>query len=197
MHCYLREYLALKHTPVLDADGDSGAIAALKFREPDWRIASILADFHGPRWLAPATLTYSEEVPPIILIRLVAAAAPAADGAGHPPKRLDVDADSLLGRVVLCSGTDKAGGRIDDLLINVHEWCLKYFVVDNGEGRVLLHASWVTGLSADSAAAIIDALPARSLLTAPRYPGVAQLTPGFLDTIYRHYTHREFNTSTG
>lgn len=192
MRCYLQEYLALKRIPVLAEAGDAGTVLAVRFRERDWKVTSIVVRFEDLRSLSPAELECSIEAPATIRLRKTA---DPVRGTGANMARsgvLEVGADELLGRQILSSSDDMVGGSVIDLLINVREWCLRYFVVRNAERDVLLHASWVTGLSADNSAAIIDGLAAESLLTAPPYEGVEQMTPGYEDTIYRHYTHREF-----
>jgi hypothetical protein len=187
MNCYPREYLDLKRVPLLAANGEAGTIAAIRFREPDWKASAILAEFGRPRWLMPAALMYSQQDPPVIRIHSGNDGAGTGDQASVASATVEVDADSLCGRVVLSSSNDEVAGRAHDLLINVREWYLAYFIVHNGRHRVLLHASWVTGLSVDDAAIIVDGLPAQSLLTAPRYPGVSELTQGFLDSVCDHY----------
>lgn len=192
MRCYLEEYLALKRIPVIADDGEPGTILAVRFRERDWKVTSMVVRFGHPRSLLPAELECSTEAPVSIRLRKAGDADRDRDDIAARAPVLEVDADELLGRQVLSSSDDTVGGSIVDLLINVREWCLRYFVVRNAERDVLLHASWVTGLSADDSAAIIDGLSAESLVTAPPYEGVEKMTPGYEDTIYRHYTHREF-----
>jgi hypothetical protein len=173
MRCYLQEYLALKRIPVVAEDGDAGTVLAVRFRERGWKVTSVVVRFEDLRSVSPAELECSTEAPVTIRLRKAAGPDRRRDDIAARSDILEVGADELLGRQVLSSSDDMAGGSIIDLLINVHD-------------------SWVTGLSADDSAAIIDGLSAESLLTAPPYEGVEKMTPGYEDTIYRHYTHREF-----
>lgn len=188
MHGYLREYLALKGVPLLAVDGEAGAIASIRFREPGWNAISVLAAFGRPRWLMPAALVYSQQDPPLIHVQSGEGVTESGYLAASAASIVAVDADSLRGRAVLSSSDDEVGGRVHDLLIDVRAWYLAYVIVHNGRHRVLLHASWVTGLSADDAALMVDGPHARSLHTAPEYRGVSDLTPRFLDALHHHYT---------
>jgi hypothetical protein len=166
MHCYLQEYRALKRVPVVAANGDTGNIVAIRFREPDWGIVSIVADIGGPIHLAPAGLDYSLEEA-VIRIR----ASEGADGEERPADEvgpLDVGADELLGRPILSSSEDDVGERVTDLLVNVREWCLRYFVLDSGKRRTLLDVGWVTGLGRDHQRAVEPRLAHGARISGPR-----------------------------
>jgi hypothetical protein len=192
MRCFLVEYLALKRIPILGPRGETGGLVTMSFREPDWKVAWVLVDFGTLIRLTPEQVSCSMEETPTIRVRDAEGMSSAWANGSSRANDLAVDADELLGYRILSSSDDEVGGAIKDLLVNLHSWSLKYLVVDNGERRVLLHTAWITGLAPGASSVIIDGLPSQSLRLAPAYPGVSALTPGYEDTIYRHYTHREF-----
>lgn len=191
MQCYLREYLALKRCPVLGPEGESGVLRGISFSEPDWRVASIAFELGTQISLAPEQVEYSMEGALRVRLPDEGAMRRAGPGSGSA-KEKSVDADALLGYSIVSRDGDDVGGRIEDLLINVKEWCLRYLVADNGKHLVLLDASWLTGLAPDSPSAIIDGLAPRALWCAPQYHGLSTLTPGYEEMIYRHYSSRDF-----
>lgn len=192
MRCYLQEYLALKRLPVLGTHGEQGRLLCVTFREPEWRVASVLADFGALIRLSADRLECSPDNPPMIRLREGDTGTTARNGPSTLPVAGDVDADELLQCRIVSSRDDAVGGRVEDLLINLRHWYLRYLVVDNGTCRVLLHVSWITGISPESSSVITDGLPANALSSAPEYTGLATMTPGFEDTVYRHYTRRDF-----
>jgi hypothetical protein len=192
VRCYLQEYLALKRFPILGHQGEHGRLLGITFKEPDWRVASVLADLGVLTRLSPEQLECSPDSPPTIRLRDLGGGTRVRNGRDAVPAAGNVEADELLDCRIVSSRDDTVGGRITDLLINLRHWCLRYFVVDNGARRVLLHVTWITGISPDASSVITDGLPSNALLSAPEYTGLAAMTPGFEDTVYRHYTRRDF-----
>jgi hypothetical protein len=191
VRCFLQEYLALRQLPIIGRDGAVGRLLGMTFAEPDWNVVSVLVDFGRVLRLAPAELLCTSDEPPGISLKALGAGASAELGGGRQLNAADIDADNLLTCHVVSSRDDAVGGRIADLLINLDQWQLRYFVVDNGTCRVLLDVAWVTGISTKESCVIIDGLPSNALATAPEYSGLGAMSPGFEDTIYRHYTRRD------
>jgi hypothetical protein len=192
MHSFLREYRALKRVPLLSTRGDSGTLQALAIRDADWKVVSVLAYFGKPIRLAPEQLECSIAEDEARTIRVLEADDGAIRDDDAPIGADAIEADRLLGCRIVGAGDEGASASIQDLLINLKDWYLRYFVVDTGDHAVLLHSSWVTAFVSDTSCLVIDALPVHALASAPVYPGVERLTPGFEDILYRHYTRREF-----
>lgn len=190
MNCYLREFLALRRYRVLGPDGADGALVGIVFGRPDWPVESLVADLGTRMHVAPEHVRGLIDDPPCV--RLDAMERPSGTDAEPTPLAPGVDAESLLGCAIVSSGDKATTGSVADLLINVNDWHLKYFVVDNGTRLVLLHASWVRGASVGASRLLIDGVLPRALQSAPAYAGLATLTPGYEDVIYRHYTRRDF-----
>lgn len=185
VQCYLREYRRLKRFAVVQADGSAGVLLGSVFDERDWRIAALETDAGGRRLVDVSTISQVVDQPPQILLRPVLR--PIEIGAVPAPRRLETD--RLLGCSVLSH--DGPAGRVADLLVNIDNWRIKFFVVDNGQRLVLLHVAWATSVEFPSSKVGVD-LPAEALLSAPEYAGIGVLTPGYEDVVSRHYTQRDF-----
>jgi sporulation protein YlmC with PRC-barrel domain len=184
VECYLREYSRLRASAVVQPDGSCGKLAGAVFDPDDWRIGMLLVD-DGDRWrVGTGAIDHVGDDPPEIVLRpewelRVASARPA-----HR-----VETDRLLAYALITR--DGAVGRIADLLINIDNWRIKFFVVDNGRRPVLLHVEWTRRVDTQSRKVFVD-VPARAFESAPRYAGIAVMTPGYEDVVNRHYTRRDF-----
>jgi len=187
MKCYLREYGRLKTFPVTYADGKRGSFVGSTFGEDDWRIHALLVDTGHRRLVQASEIECVADEPPELRLRCSAGALPAT--ARLPGKRLDTE--RLLGCALL--SPDGFAGKVADLLVNIGNWKIKFFVVDCDERSVLLHVAWTTRLDLVSRRITVD-VPAGALHSAPWYGGVEVLTPGYEDIVSRHYTQRDFHS---
>lgn len=184
MECYLREYGRLRASAVVQPDGSRGRFAGAVFDGDDWRIDTLLVD-DGHRWrVSTGAVDHMTDDPPEIVLRpgwelRIASARPAGR----------VETDRLLAYALIAR--DGAAGGVADLLINIDNWRIKFFVVDNGRRPVLLHVAWTRRVDASSRKIFVD-VPARAFESAPEYTGIGVMTPGYEDVVNRHYTRRDF-----
>lgn len=99
------------------------------------------------------------------------------------------DAAGLIGRRL--DGSDTSAGKVADLLVNVHVWALRYFLIDTPSGRVPVDVEWCSSLDADQDGISVD-LPAQAIATAPPYQGLGEFCSGYEQALYRHYTSRSY-----
>lgn len=187
MECYLREYRRLKSFPVTYADGKKGSLVGSTFGERDWRIHALLVDTGHRRLVEADEIERVSDEPPELRLRCSAGSLSAT--ARLPGKRLDTD--RLLDCALL--SPDGLAGQVADLLVNIGNWKIKFFVVDCGERSVLLHVAWTTCIDVGSRRITVD-VPAGALHSAPWYGGIEVLTPGYEDIVSRHYTQRDFHS---
>lgn len=191
MACHLSELGTLKGCPVTTAGRELGEVGDLYLRWTGWEVSHLCLAASACRFLDVACLPRT---------------GPSRTARGavleiEEPVWIDVEdvesyvrdaglmsAGGLIGETV--HARDAVGGRIVDLLINTCQWVARYFVVDTGTRAVLLHVAWWA--DGPSPLPVRVDLPARALASAPAYPGLAALTPGHADTLYRHYTGRRF-----
>lgn len=157
----------------------------LVFDHAQWRVRGVCVDDTSrPLIVDVAAIERLVDAPPQLLVR-------AAGGSAQAP-RIDAQhrrIDDLLDRAVVAR--DGTAGRIADVLVNTRHWALRYYVVDRGDSRALLHVRWTSDLDGGSGV-LVASLPVDAIATAPAYGGLSTLTPGYQDCLYRHYTSRDF-----
>ena len=169
-----------------------GTVSSVGAFDPaDWAIRSAVVANH-------LTLRESIQVP-IGLFRALADereelyfddACDAVLPADGPGQTLLADAADLLGRSV-AGGGDQVAGSIDDLLVNIDLWKLRYLVVSTGPGRVLTDIEWCASVGGEGQCLSID-LPAAAVTGAPPFEGLDRLCIGYEEELYRHYTSRKY-----
>jgi len=97
-----------------------------------------------------------------------------------------IDTSAVIGRAV-----EGSAGRIDDLLVNVVAWQLRYLVIEIGSRRVLTDIEWCSSFDGGKKHVGID-LPAEAIATAPPYIALDELCRGYEEALYRHYTSRAY-----
>lgn len=196
MDCYLREYLNLKRDVTVSHTGSAGSLIDICFTEPDWTIGTLVADFGKHIVFSPDDIDSFEDEPPTLYLRV--SNEPLRETAADSCASIDghASANDLLGRSVISRADGNSCGRLTDLLVNVHTWRLRFFVVDNAEHAVLVDAAWGTGRAPDCYGLQIEGIPARAVRSAPAYAGLSSLTPGAVDILYRHYTRRDFTSTS-
>ena len=102
-----------------------------------------------------------------------------------------MDAAALLGRSV--EGCDDVAGTVENLLVNVSAWQIRYLVIRANEQLALTDIEWCSSCGGDSGPLRIDR-PAAAVASAPPYQDLSELCSGYEEALYRHYTSRAFDT---
>ena len=97
-----------------------------------------------------------------------------------------VDSSAVIGKTI-----DGLAGQIGDLLVNVDAWQLRYLVIETDSRRVLTDIEWCSSCNGGEESARID-LPAEAIATAPPYRALEEMCSGYEESLYRHYTRREY-----
>lgn len=191
---HLRQLRDLLHFTVVSEGGPLGKLAGLIFDPADWTIRNVIVAERG-----------NDREPIRVPVRFfrsivderrelcfdVAGEVLLSHGdhqIGGPPQSPAIDAADLPGRSV--AGCDDVAGSVDDLIVNVEVWQLRYLVVRTDAGRVLTDVEWCSSFDGDSPCLVLD-LPAAAVTGAPLYEGLDKLCIGYEELLYRHYTSRK------
>jgi hypothetical protein len=186
----LRQLRDLLGYSVMSGDKPLGKLTGLAFDPADWAIRAAVVD-------DPVTSRDLVQIP-IGLFRALADerrelcfdyAGEAVLPAGGPGHSVPAEAAALLGRQV--AGGGQVAGSIDDLIVNIDSWQLRYLVVRTGTGRVLTDIEWCSSLGEDGQCLSLD-LPAAAVTGAPPFEGLDRLCIGHEEALYRHYTSRKY-----
>ncbi len=194
---HLRELRDLIGCEVVHSDSAPGKLAGLVVNPDDWRIASgVVAKSATPQQaiVVPIRLfgALDDEHRTLHLDCSEAALRSAiADSADRLAKDGLVDAAALLGRPVV--GCGEAAGTVDNLLVNVSAWQIRYLVIRADTQLVLIDIEWCSSCGGDSDPLRIDR-PAAAVASAPPYQDLSELCSGYEEALYRHYTSRAFDT---
>jgi len=110
--------------------------------------------------------------------------------ATRPDTHRLTDIATLIGCEVIGQDGGSAGS-VTDLLINVHSWEVRYLIIRNESKCFLLAPQWIHSTEIDENHIMVD-LPVAALLQAPRYSGMHDLSRGYEESLYRHYTNRVY-----
>lgn len=196
---YLREVRDLCDYRVTGIGAAPAELAGIVFDAGDWRVRSFI--------VRQGTAAAEQIVIPRSCFRAIddgtrELALEISDAMSEPLERFrpdtlagstSFDATSLIDQPI--RGTDAPAGRIVDLLVNVNIWQMRYFVIATGAGQVLTDIEWASSLAEGSDEVRLD-LPAEAVVTAPQYPGLAELCSGHEEDLYRHYTRSEYGVRT-
>lgn len=196
MICFLREWGTLQGYSASIPGARPGKLTGLACNPDDsWPVESLLCSIEG-----------SVKECPIALVRRI----------DDRHNTLSIDAEAFepanadtgrLTDVAMLIGFDVIGrdgelvGPVTDFLVNVRTWELRYLVVRSDSKSLLLAPQWIQTSEADEKRITVD-LPAAALLQAPAYSGMHELSRGYEESLYRHYTNRvycadEFPDRTG
>ncbi len=194
---HLRELRGLIGCKVVLGDSAPGELAGLVVNPDDWRIMSgVVAISATPQQavVIPVRLFGALDDERRTL-HLDGSEAALRSSAAYSPDRLAedglVDAAALLGRSV--EGCDEVAGTVENLLVNVSAWQIRYLVIRANEQLALTDIEWCSSCGGDSGPLRIDR-PAAAVASAPPYQDLSELCSGYEEALYRHYTSRAFDT---
>ena len=196
----LRKLTDLLHFTIASEEGPLGTLAGIAFDPDAWSVEHVVA-------ADPAEARESLIVPVRFFhaiddksreLRFSTDSGVLLSASGYRTGRVSgsplFDAASLLGRTL--HGCDRAVGEVQDMLVNIDSWKLRYLVVQTGGHRVLTDVEWCSSVDGGRGRVVVD-LPAAAILEAPPYPGLEQLSSGHEEALYRHYTRRRYATNSG
>ena len=194
---HLRQLRDLLRFSVVSEDGPLGRLTGLVLDPADWKIRhAVVADegADGESVMVPVRFFRSiadkrgELHFDIAGEVLLSPGGLRGGGLAQPPL---VDAMNVLGRKV--AGCDEAAGLIEDLIVNIDSWQLRYLVIQTVTGRVLTDVEWCASFGGEGPGVSLD-LPAAAVTAAPPYHGLDELSIGDEEVLYRHYTSRKYAT---
>ena len=191
---HLRQLRDLLQFTVVSEGGPLGKLAGLLFDPADWTIRNVIVAERGNdrepirvpvRFFRSIVDERRELCFDVAGEVLLSHGDQQIGGLSHSAL---IDAASVLGRSV--AGCDDVAGSIDDLIVNIDVWQLRYLVVRTDAGRVLTDVEWCSSFDGDSPCLMLD-LPAEAVTGAPPYKGLDELCIGYEELLYRHYTSRK------
>ncbi len=188
---YLREFRALCEYDVIGVGENPGSLTGLIFDAVDWHVCSFVVR-HDTAFPVPVLLetsTFSAIDDDARELRLdVDTEDPATISVFDPDGLADsslFDAAALIGAEI--DAVDGPAGRIDDLLVNVKIWQMRYFIISTDDKRILTDIEWASSLASGTRQPSVD-LPRMAISTAPVYERLEELRSGHEEALYRHYT---------
>ncbi len=192
---HLRQLQDLLRFTVVSEDGPLGKLAGLVFDPADWQIRHAVVAAQGTnrepvlvpirffRSIADKRKELHFDIAGEVLL------SPGGLRGGRLAQPPLADAANMLGWLV--AGRDEPAGRIDDIVVNIDIWRLRYLVVRTDAGRVLTDAEWCSSFRGSGPCVTLD-LQAAAVTGAPPYQGLDELSIGDEEVLYRHYTSRKY-----
>ncbi|MGD8978043.1 MAG: hypothetical protein PVG91_10600, partial [Gammaproteobacteria bacterium] len=157
---HLRQLRDLLQFTVITEGGPLGKLAGLLFDPADWKIRNVIVAERGNdrepvrvpvRFFRSIDDERRELFFDVAGEVLLSHGDHQISGPSHSPP---IDAASVLGRSI--AGCDDVAGSIDDLLVNIDVWQLRYLVVRTDSGRVLTDVEWCSSFDGDSRCLRLD-----------------------------------------